>query len=365
MSMLFTPLQLGDLLLNNRIIMAPLTRMRSKQPGNIPYSLNAEYYAQRASAGLIISEATQISQQGQGYPNTPGIHTNEQIEGWKLVTDAVHAAGGKIFLQLWHVGRISHSSHQINGALPVAPSAIKPSGKVITAQWKQEEFETPHALTIEEIKAIIQDYQIAAQNAHKAGFDGVEVHAANGYLLDQFLQNGSNQRDDIYGGSIENRARFLFAVLDAVISVWGPKRVGVRLSPFGNFNDMHDTDYLGLFSYVVQKLDQQHIAYLHMVEPRASNAGGGDALDMNAVSTSEVFKPLFHQVFISAGGYTPETATEALATGVADAIAFGRLFIANPDLPSRIRNNAPLNAYNRATFYGGAEKGYTDYPFMH
>lgn len=364
MTTLFTPLQLGNLTLQNRIIMAPLTRMRSKQPGNIPYELNAEYYAQRASAGLIISEATQITQQGQGYPGTPGIHSMEQIEGWKLVTQAVHEKGGKIFLQLWHVGRISHSSHQINGALPVAPSAIKPCGKVITASWKQEDFETPHALELEEIQRLVQDYKTAAQNAQKAGFDGVEIHSANGYLLDQFLQDGTNKRQDLYGGSIENRARFLLQVVEEVMSIWGKDRVGVRLSPFGNFNDMSDSDPLSLFTYVIQELNDRNIAYIHVIEPRATNAGGSEGLNTNAPSTSQIFKPFFHGVFISAGGYSPETALEAIENGLADAVAFGRLFISNPDLPERIRLKETLNPYNRATFYGGAAKGYTDYSFM-
>lgn len=364
MTTLFDPLSLGDLTLKNRIIMAPLTRMRSKQPGNIPYALNAEYYAQRATAGLIISEATQISQQGQGYPATPGIHSPEQVEGWKLVTDAVHDQGGTIFLQLWHVGRISHSSHQPGGSLPVAPSAIKPSGKVFTADWKQADYETPHALTIEEIKTILEDYKKAAQNAKDAGFDGVEVHGANGYLLDQFLQDSSNKRADIYGGSIENRTRFLLEAVDIAISVWGKGRVGVRLSPYGTFNDMSDSDPVALFSYVMKELSNRGVAYAHVIEPRATSAGGSDAVAKDMPSTSELFKKSFNGIFISAGGYTPETAKETVEGGVADAVAFGRLYIANPDLPERIKAGSELNPYNRTTFYGGAEKGYTDYPFM-
>lgn len=364
MTTLFDSLMLGDIILNNRIIMAPLTRMRSKQPGNIPYELNAEYYAQRASAGLIISEATQISQQGQGYPATPGIHSKEQVDGWKLVTDLVHDQGGKIFLQLWHVGRISHSSHQLDGHLPVGPSAIKPSGKVITADWKQADYEIPHALSIEEIAFILDDYEIASKNAKEAGFDGVEVHGANGYLLDQFLQDGSNKRDDAYGGSIENRSRLLLEVVDVAISVWGKERVGVRLSPYGSFNDMSDTDPVALFSHVVKELSNRGIAYVHVIEPRASLAGGSDDLVAEVPSTSKLFKPLFKGVFISAGGYIPETAKQAVETGVVDAVAFGRLFIANPDLPERIKAGAPLNPYNRRTFYGGSHKGYTDYSYM-
>jgi N-ethylmaleimide reductase len=364
MTTLFTPLQLFDITLQNRIFMAPMTRMRSMQPGNIPYELNAEYYAQRASAGLIISEATQISQQGQGYPGTPGIHSSKQIEGWKLVTDAVHRKGGKIFLQLWHVGRISHSSHQINGALPVGPSAIRPTGKVITANWKQVDYETPHALEVEEIQRIIQDYKIAAQNAKSAGFDGVEVHSANGYLLDQFLQDSANKRNDSYGGSIENRSRFLLEVVDAVTTIWGKGCVGVRLSPYGTFNDMGDSDPIRLFTYVIGKLSDRRIGYIHMIEPRSTNAGGTDIVEHNVPCTSKIFKPYFKGVFISAGGYTPDTAKQVVENGEAEAIAFGRLFIANPDLPERIKSGKHLNPYNRNTFYGGSDKGYTDYPFL-
>lgn len=364
MTSLFDAISVGDITLKNRIIMAPLTRMRSQQPGNIPYALNAEYYAQRATAGLIISEATQVSQQGQGYPATPGIHSPKQVEGWKLVTDAVHRKGGTIFLQLWHVGRISHSSHQPEGKLPVAPSAIRPSGKTFTAGWKQVDFETPHALEEQEILGIIEDYRLACQNAKEAGFDGVEVHGANGYLLDQFLQDGSNKRTDSYGGSIENRAKLLLQVVDVAVSVWGKGRVGVRLSPYGTFNDMSDSDPVALFSYVLEQLSQRQIAYVHMIEPRATSAGGSDAVASNVPSTSQLFRTTFKGVFISAGGYTPELAEEAVGSGSADAVAFGRLYISNPDLPERIRAGAALTPYNRATFYGGGEKGYTDYPFL-
>lgn len=364
MSTLFDPLQLGEVTLTNRIIMAPLTRMRSRQPGNVPYALNAEYYAQRASAGLIISEATQISPLGQGYPGTPGIHSQEQVEGWKLVTEAVHTNGGKLFLQLWHVGRISHSSFHLQEGLPVAPSAIAPSGKVLTAQWQQVPYETPRALELKEIPGIIAQYKQAAVNAKLAGFDGVEVHGANGYLLDQFLQDGSNKRNDSYGGTIENRAKLLMEVVDAVIDVWGKGRVGVRLSPYGTFNDMSDSDPVRLFTYVMGQVDRRGIAYVHMIEPRATGAGGGEGVYDNAPCTSELFRRLFKGVFISAGGYNYETARDALSQGLADAIAFGRIFIANPDLPERFKNNAPLNKYNRATFYGGNHVGYTDYPAL-
>lgn len=364
MTTLFDPLHLGDLTLANRIIMAPLTRMRSKQPGNIPHELNAEHYAQRASAGLIISEATQVSQQGQGYPGTPGIHSAEQVDGWRLVTDAVHRAGGKIFLQLWHVGRISHHSHQPDGALPVAPSAIKPAGGTFSAEWQPVEFETPRALETHEIPGIVKDYVQGATNAKEAGFDGVEVHGANGYLLDQFLQDGSNKRTDQYGGSIENRAQLLLEAVDGAISVWGAERVGVRLSPYGTFNDMSDSDPVALFTYVLSQLSQRKIAYVHLIEPRSSSAGSQDENIVGAPETAKIFRKAFQGVLISAGGYTREDAMNAVETGAADAVAFGRLFISNPDLPARLKGNADLNAYDRSTFYGGGAKGYTDYPSL-
>lgn len=365
MTSLFDPLKAGDITLANRLVMAPLTRMRSQQPGNIPWDLNAQYYAQRASAGLIISEATQVSQQGQGYPATPGIHSAEQVEGWKKVTEAVHAAGGKIALQLWHVGRISHTSHQPNGALPVAPSAIaaKNSG-TYTADWKPTGIAVPRALETSEIAGIVADFVTAAENAKAAGFDGVEVHGANGYLLDQFLQDGSNKRDDQYGGTIENRARLLLEIVDGVAKVWGCGRVGVRLSPYGTFNDMNDSDPVVLFTYVISELDRRNIAFLDLIEPRSSNAGGQDGVNADAPDVAKIFRALFRGTLVSAGGYDPESAKEAVENGKADAVAFGRLFIANPDLPARIAQGATLNKYDRATFYGGGDKGYTDYPVL-
>ncbi len=361
MTNLFDSLKIGDVELKNRIIMAPLTRMRSVQPGNIPYELNAKYYAQRASAGLIISEATQISNQGQGYPLTPGIHTAAQTQGWKLVVDEVHKNGGKIFAQLWHVGRISHSSFQDDGGAPVAPSAIKPSGKTFTKDFSQVDFETPRALEKSDIKAIASDFINAAKNALDAGFDGVEVHSANGYLLDQFLQDGSNQRTDEYGESIENRGRFLFEVLDEVIKIWGAGRVGVRLSPYGTFNDMKDSDPIALFSYVIKELDKRKIGYLHLIEPRATSAGGDDKISQEAPNTSKLFKKYFSGALISAGGYNAQNAKDAVESGEVDGVAFGRWFVSNPDLPAKIKDNKPLTKYDRSTFYGGAEKGYTDY----
>lgn len=363
MTTLFDPLTLGDLTLPNRIVMAPLTRMRSKQPGNVPTPLMAEYYAQRAGAGLIISEATQVLQAGQGYPSTPGIHSPEQVEGWKSVTEAVHKAGGRIFLQLWHVGRISHSSFQPNTTPPVAPSAIAPSGMTLTADWQQVPFETPHALDLEEIASLIEAYKMAAVNAKTAGFDGVEVHGANGYLLDQFLQDGSNKRTDNYGGSITNRARLLLEVTDAVIAIWGKGRVGVRLSPYGTFNDMSDSNPSALFSYVLEQLSQREIAYAHVIEPRSSSAGGNDNVSPDAPCTSHLFRKAFRGAFLSAGGYTPESAQQVVTEGNADAVAFGRYYISNPDLENRLKLSIPLTPYNRSTFYGGGKEGYTDYPY--
>ncbi len=364
MKNIFDPIEFGAIEAKNRIVMAPLTRMRSKQPGNIPYELSAKYYEQRASAGLIISEATQISQQGQGYPATPGIHSSEQIAGWKLVTGAVHKAGGKIVLQLWHVGRISHRSHQPNDQLPVAPSAIKPAGGTYSSTWKEVAFETPRALENAEISSIVDDFKKAAQNAKEAGFDGVEVHGANGYLIDQFLQTGSNHRTDNYGGSIENRSRFLLEVVDAVSQVWGVERVGVRLSPYGTFNDMKDEDPIALFSYVLQELNKRKIAFVDLIEPRATNAGGADGNVETAPDAAKIFRKNFSGKLISAGGYLPQSAKEAVESGEVDAVAFGRWFISNPDLVQRIKVGAELNKYNRATFYGGLEKGYTDYPTL-
>lgn len=362
MTKLFEPLKIGSLTLPNRIIMAPLTRMRSKQPGNVPHELNAEYYAQRASAGLIISEATQVSQQGQGYPATPGIHSPEQVQGWKLVTDAVHHAGGRIFLQLWHVGRISHSSHQPDGALPVAPSAIAAENSgTFTADWQETPIFVPRALDTEEIPGIVADYKAAAVNAKQAGFDGVEVHGANGYLLDQFLQDSSNTRTDHYGGSIENRARLLLEVVDAVINVWGKDRVGVRVSPYNAFNGMKDSDPIKLFTYVLGELDSRGVAFVHIVEPRSSFSGMSDESLDDTPQAASLFRQDLKTVLISAGGHTPDSATDFTEQGLADAVAFGRHYISNPDLPERIKNLAPLTPYDRATFYGGDTKGYTDY----
>lgn len=360
---LFTSLQLGALSLNNRVVMAPLTRMRASE-GDVPGELAAEYYSQRASAGLIISEAAQISMLGKGYPGTPGIYSDAQVAGWKKVTDAVHAKGGKMVCQLWHVGRISHSSLHPTEGLPVAPSAIAPTGKVYTATWQLAEYETPRPLTLAEIPALIQEYVHAAQQAKAAGFDGVEVHGANGYLLDQFLHDGSNTRNDQYGGSVENRSRLLLEVLHAVINVWGSDRVGVRLSPYGTFNDMSDHDTMGLFTYLIGQLNPLGLAYLHLIEPRSTMAGGTDKVMEDQPSTSALFRPLYQGKIIAAGGFDREGAEQFVSNGLADAIAFGRFFISNPDLPKRLAENSPLNPYDRSTFYGGGAKGYVDYPSL-
>jgi N-ethylmaleimide reductase len=363
--LLFSPLRLGAYQLQHRVVMAPLTRMRASQPGDVPNELNAEYYRQRASVGgLIISEATQVMPEGKGYPQTPGIYSDEQVAGWKLATDAVHAKGGLIFLQLWHVGRSSHSSLQPGGKLPMAPSAlpIRDGAKVLTPEWKQVEYETPRALEVAEIATVVEAYRKGAVNAKAAGFDGVEIHGANGYLLDQFLEDRTNNRTDQYGGPIENRARLLLEVVDAAITVWGEDKVGVRLSPYGKFNDMGDSDPLALFTYVLNELSRRGVAYAHVIEPRAG--GGGAQPDNSAPRTSSIFRNAFNGVFISAGGYDAASAEQLIEEGLADAVAFGRIFIANPDLPERFRNAAPLNEYDRSTFYGGTEKGYTDYPAL-
>jgi N-ethylmaleimide reductase len=360
---LLEPEKLGDIQLKNRVVMAPLTRMRAGAV-DVPGDLAVDYYGQRAGAGLIISEATQISPLAKGYPGTPGIYSDEQVAGWKKITAAVHAKGGSIVAQLWHVGRISHSSHHPVQGLPIAPSAIAPSGKTFTATWTQEAYETPRAVELAEIATIVESYRQASLNAKEAGFDGVEVHAANGYLLDQFLQDGTNQRTDAYGGSFENRARLLLEVLNAAIGVWGSARVGVRLSPYGSFNSMSDQDPVGLFGYVIEQLNLLGLAYLHLIEPRATLAGGSDGLQTDAPNTAKLFGRLFKGKILSAGGYDQALAEATLDAGDAHAIAFGRLFIANPDLPQRFEAHAPLNAYDRSTFYGGNAKGYTDYPSL-
>ena len=362
---LFTPIHLGDLALEHRVVMAPLTRMRSRQPGDVPHALNATYYGQRASrGGLLITEATDISEQARGYPGAPGCYSAEQIAGWRLVTDAVHAKGGLIVLQIWHTGRISHSSMQPGGNVPIAPSAVPAPGNHMDRSFNSVPFETPHALTLDEIPGIVAQFSQATLHAREAGFDGVEVHSANGYLIDQFLQDGTNKRTDSYGGSLENRARLLLQIVDAVAAVWSPARVGVRLSPWGSFNDMKDGDPGVLFDYVSETLGTRKIAYIHVVEPRADQASDVNALDPNAPDAASRFRAKFGGPLIAAGGFTHATATELIAKGHADAVAFGRQFIANPDLPERFRTGAALNRYDRSTFYGGDAHGYTDYPML-
>ena len=360
---LFTPLQLGKITLSNRVIMPPLTRMRA--PQGVPTALSAEYYAQRASAGLIITEATAISTQAHGYPDMPGIYNDAQIAGWKEVTQAVHDKGGKIVLQVVHSGRTSHSSYNADHAAPVAPSAlIQASGQAFTPSFSLVDFELPRALRTDELPGIVADFRQAAVNAIQAGFDGVELHAANGYLLDQFMQDGSNHRDDAYGGSIEGRARLLLDTVEAVSDAIGADRLAVRLSPYGNFNDMNDSDPVGLFTHVIDQLNAYGLAYLHLIEPRASSIGLGDELSVDSANNVQLFRSVFKGPLLSAGGYTAETGDAAIAAGHADAIGFGRAFIANPDLVARIKLGAPLNKYNRSTFYGSREAGYTDYPTL-
>jgi N-ethylmaleimide reductase len=325
----------------------------------IPTALMAEYYTQRATAGLMVTEATAISRQGTGCPNTPGIYTGEQVDGWKRVTTAVHHAGGRIFLQLWHMGRISHPSFQEGGELPVAPSAIAPrSGKILTETGMQP-YVTPRALSTEEMAGVVAQYAAAAQCAKTAGFDGVEIHNANGYLLDQFLRDGTNRRTDEYGGPVANRARLTLEVTEAVTKVWGAARVGIRFSPGGVFNDMHDSNPLETFRYVLQDLNRFHLAYAHVIVSTEDDLRHGAAPVPLAA-----LRQAFHGPLIAANGFNLETATRIVAEGLADAVAFGRLFLANPDLPERFRLKAPLNSPDESTFYGGAEKGYTDYPAL-
>jgi len=355
---LFSPMTLGLLALPNRIFMAPLTRCRASE-GHVPNGLNAEYYSQRASAGLIISEATSVTPRGYGYPNTPGIHTEEQVAGWEKITGAVHAAGGHIYLQLWNVGRISHPSYQPNGELPIAPSAIKPAGKIFTGT-SMEDFVTPRALEIAEIPGIIAEYVQGATLAKQAGFDGVEIHNANGYLLDQFLRTGTNKRTDSYGGSVQNRSRLTLEVTEAVIGVWGADRVGIRFSPSGVFNDMNDDNPMETFSHVLGELNHFGLAYAHITQVTAQDIAHGAT---GGVGPREL-RFAWKGTVISAGGFTLESGNTALAEGWADAIAFGVPFLSNPDLPERFLRKAALNPPDESTFYASGSAGYTDYPFL-
>jgi len=351
LSNLINPLQVGELNLPNRVVMAPLTRCRASA-GRVPNALMAEYYVQRASAGLILSEATSVCPQGVGYPDTPGIWSDEQVEGWKLVTKAVHAAGGRIFLQLWHVGRVSHPAY-LDGQLPVAPSAIAPKGHVSLLR-PQQEYVVPRALDTAEIPAVVEAYRKGAQNAKKAGFDGVEIHGANGYLLDQFLQDSTNKRTDAYGGSIENRARLMLEVTDAVISVWGAGRVGMHLAPRGDAHSMGDSNPLATFGYVAEQLGKRGIAFIFTRE------------SLGEIRISPELKKRFGGVLIANEGFNRETAQQVIAAGEADAVSFGKDFIGTPDLPRRLQLNVALNPYHPETFYGygvpDPRTGYTDYP---
>lgn len=352
---LLSPIRIGKLDLPNRVFMAPLTRNRAGT-GNVPTELNATYYRQRASAGLIISEASQISTQGIGYPATPGIHSAEQVAGWRQVTDGVHRSGGHIFLQLWHCGRISHPLWQIGHVPAVAPSAITARGTAFTPEGPKPHAE-PRALLIEELSGIVADYVQGARNAIAAGFDGVEVHAANGYLLDEFLRDGSNKRTDAYGGSPENRCRFPLEVVQAIADAIGADRVGVRISPSSSFNDMSDSDPTSTFGCFARALAPLGLAYLHVIGP--------DENDLTVGSSGvpvKFFRSLFPGPIVANWGYTARAANAGIAAGEFDAVSFGKLFIANPDLPERFRRNSSLNAWNEKTFYGGGVEGYTDYP---
>ena len=354
---LFSPITLGSISLKNRIIIAPLTRSRAPKDSGVPQAMNVTYYEQRATAGLIITEATPISAMGHGYPFLPGIYTDEQVEGWKKVVDAVHAKGSKMLLQLWHVGRISHPSLLPNNVLPVAPSAIKPAGQLYTYQGMVD-FVEPRALDANELPAIVADYVHATKCALAAGFDGVEIHAANGYLLDQFLRDGTNKRGDNYGGSIENRLRLLLEVTAAVVAVAGSDKVGVRISPVNPFNDIEDSSPQALFNAVADSLNQFNLAYLHVVEGGIGDAGEAGSFDFIQL------RKHFNNAYMANLGYDKARGNAAIASGQADAIAFGVPFITNPDLVERYKTDAPLNATDEATFYGGNEKGYTDYPFL-
>lgn len=354
--------ELNGLTMKNRLVMAPLTRDRAGE-GDIPTDLMATYYEQRASFGLIISEATPVSRSGHGYPSTPGLYTPEQVAGWKEITSRIHAKGGLIFCQLWHVGRISHPDYQPEGKAPLAPSAIAAEGAEIwKPDWSPAEGPVmPREMTVEEIAQTVEDFRQATLLAKEAGFDGVELHSANGYLLNQFLMDGTNKREDEYGGSIENRSRFLFEVIEATTALW-PGRVGLRLSPSGEFNDSQDTDRAALYGTIIERLNAEDLAYLHIVEPRMMAENCPEIYE-EALSTKD-WRPLYKGVLISSGSHNNESANDLLDKGQADLIAFGRTAISNPDLPERLAKGAPLNPFDRKTFYGGDEKGYTDYPFL-
>lgn len=356
MPTLFDPYMLGTTPLANRIVMAPLTRNRAAA-GMVPGPFATDYYAQRATAGLVIAEATQVSQQGQGYQDTPGIYSDAQVAGWRAVTDAVHAAGGKMFLQLWHVGRISHTDLQPGGGAPVAPSAIRAEAKTFVGGTFVDT-STPRALTLEEIPGIVEDFRRGAANAIRAGFDGVEVHGANGYLLDQFAKDGANQRDDIYGGSIENRARLMLEVAKAVADEVGAGRTGIRISPVTPANGIADSNPQPLFDHIVTELSALDLVYLHVIE--GATGGPRDVTPFDYAS----LRSRFANTYMANNGYTLELSSRALAEDKADLIAFGQAFVANPDLVERLRRNAPLTTPDKDTLYGGGAQGYSDYPTL-
>ena len=357
---LFSPYSAGLFDLPHRVVMAPMTRNRAGK-GNSPHALNATYYQQRSDAALIVSEATQISPEGMGYPGTPGIHSEPQIDGWRAVTDAVHEAGGRIILQLWHVGRISHPDLQPNGRVPVAPSAIKPDGEAMTTSGMKP-FVTPRALETEELPELVQQYRVAAKNADIAGFDGVEVHGANGYLLDQFTRDSTNRRDDRYGGSIENRCRLPLEVTDAVISVWGADRVGYRISPFQPYNDISDSEPHKTFSYLAEQLAKRNLGYLHMVELGGNTEGETFLEGRHKLFT--LIRDIWPNTLITNGGYDRAKADMVIGAELADLVSFATDFLANPDLPERLKRGLAYNQPDRPTFYGGGAEGYTDYPFL-
>jgi N-ethylmaleimide reductase len=355
-SNLLEPFKLGPLTLPNRLVMAPLTRNRAVQ-GLVPSPLAVEYYGQRASAGLLITEASQVSQQGQGYQDTPGIYSKEQVAGWRRITDRVHARGGRIFIQLWHVGRVSHTSLQPNGGKPVAPSAVRAKGKTFVG-GAFTDISEPRALELSEIPGIIDDFRRAAANAVAAGFDGVELHGANGYLLDQFAKDGANKRTDAYGGSIENRARLMLEVAKAVAAEAGAERTGIRISPVTPANDISDSNPQPLFDHIVDQLNALKLVYIHVVEGATGGPRDVALFDYGSL------RKRFSGAYIANNGYDFELANKVLSANQADLIAFGKLFIANPDLVERLKRSAPLNAPDKATFYGGGAKGYTDYPTL-
>ena len=355
-SKLFEPYKLGPITLPNRAVMAPLTRNRAVA-GMVPSPLAVEYYGQRASAGLLITEASQISQQGQGYQDTPGIYSSEQVAGWRKVTDSVHQRGGRIFIQLWHVGRVSHTSLQPNNGAPVAPSAIRAKGKTFVGGTFTDISE-PRALALEEIPGIVEAFRRGAANALQAGFDGVEIHGANGYLLDQFAKDGANKRTDAYGGSIENRARLMLEVTEAVAREAGADRTGIRISPVTPANDVSDSNPQALFEHIVDHLNALKLVYIHVIE--GATGGPRDIAPFDYASLRRRFKG----AYMANNGYDLALADKVLAAGAADLIAFGKLFISNPDLVERLERGAPLNPFDKATFYGGGAKGYTDYPTL-